>query len=92
MTPQLTFSSAAEGQIPETAEVTNAIVMGKDMDPMEMAKGLGQFVQDGTARPVNLMTASTVAAPSGGLELKGNETTPYQYKGGEMFGVETPSG
>lgn len=87
MTPQLEFGSAVEGKVPESATVTSAVVMGKDIDVMELAQGLGQFVADGTARPVNLVAASTIAAPSGGLAPKGNETTPYTYRGGEMFGV-----
>lgn len=87
MTPQLEFGSAVKGDIPEAAAVVSAVVMGKDIDPMELASGLGQFVADGTARPVNLMAASKIAAPSGGLAPKGYENTPYTYRGGEMFGV-----
>lgn len=93
MTPQLEFGSAVKGDIPESAAIVSAVVMGKDIDPMELASGLGQFVADGTARPVNLVAASTIAAPSGGLAPKGNENTPYTYKGGEMFGVsDGPTG
>ncbi len=96
MSTQLTgFAGAAEGQVPEGGTALEVRVMGRDMGTgaaTEVAAAIGQFARDGVARPVNLVTVGVVAEPGGGLAPKGHENANYRYRGGEMFGVETPSG
>jgi hypothetical protein len=90
MSPELNFGTAAEGQIPEQG-TANAVCMGRYIDVMTIAEGIGKAAQEGVARPVNMLTATTVATPSGGLDAKGHETEPYTYKGDTMFGAPTAS-
>lgn len=88
------FGGAAKGQIPGSAQVNIAKLMGKDLDPNgigEIAAKIGHDVGQGVATPVNWAMASTVVEPSGGLKPKGHENTPYAYKGEEMFGIAAPT-
>lgn len=84
------FGQAVEGQLPETAKASHAVVMGKELGPdavMSIAAVIGRAVEDGVARPVNALAANVIATPSGGLEPKGHETQTYRYNAAEMFGV-----
>lgn len=94
MSPVNNFSTAAHGKnIARSAQITDVVVMGKNMDKStapDIAAAIARYVEDGVARPVNALTASTIAAPSGGLAPKGHETAPYKYRGAEMFGLENP--
>lgn len=94
MSPVNNFSQAVAGSnIAERAEIGDVIVMGKRMGAdaaPDIAEAIGSYVRDGVARPVNALTASTIATPSGGLTPKGHETTAYKYRGAEMFGFENP--
>ncbi|MCB9990638.1 MAG: hypothetical protein H6867_04550 [Rhodospirillales bacterium] len=93
MSPVKQFGSAAVGSTPVEATATAAVVMGKDLGAEgvnHLAGMIGKAAEEGVARPVNALTANTIATPSGGLEPKGNENAQYKYQGADMFGVEAP--
>lgn len=91
MSKQNAFGEAAAGQVAKNATVEAVSIMGRDMGIKAVAQivlDLGQAIDDKVARPVNWLTANTIATPSGGLEAKGHENAEYDYQGGGMYGFE----
>lgn len=98
MSPVKEFGRSAEGQVAQSAGVSDIVVAGRHADvlnAMTLATLIGKAAQEGVANPVNMVARIdfdnvTRVSPGGGLQAKPGENydADYKYKGESMFGLE----
>lgn len=95
------FDKVTDGKVPEKADISKFVVMGKELAQEAFASAYESFkeqLHQTKIMALDIMKSATdmvqKATPGGGLEAKGNETLNYKYdhdKNAPLFGGMAPS-